>query len=374
MSSNSQLLQSYGTPFSVWQLIKSIVPKEELPLIRNSIGESLIDSCIDLRCEVETLLEIWKNMKEDTSFKSKSSRLPDPPHLKDMLKSEIKLLVQSLTTQSCKVLNSSFNESDMQTISYVLQDSTVERPPTPIIKVNKSDFNTASSTPVRLKDVRRNINVQDIDRVLNILREALNKECKALGKDVGFLQDCIEVEHTSQPFVSEKLQNLQEPSLNQLKVARRNLENEVLTKCHKTKKRSTSAPTTSSKKRGKSSLVDKQFKKLVCQRTKITECWTEPTWTKSMNSSRYKSKRPETRDLNSIVERLSSACVIETPRNDTNNSKPVVKSKMIKKLESKKLLPHPPNKSKTKLGPIVKRPYIKQSLISSRLPKSTFQT
>jgi len=373
MSCSNQLLQSYETPFSVWRLIKSIVPLEELPLIRISIGESLIDSCIDLRCEVETLLEIWKHMKEDTTITSKSSSLPDPPHLKNMLKSEIKLLVQSLTTQSGNILSSSFNEVEVQTINYVLQDSTVERPQTPIRKVNESDLNIASSTPVRLKNVRRNINVQDIDRVLNILREALNKECKALGKDIEFLQHCIEVEHTSQPFVSEKLHNTQEPSLNQLKVARRQLENEVLAKSHQTKTRSNSAPI-NSKKRGDSSVVDKHFRKLVCQRTKLTECWTEPVWAKSMNNDQFESKRPESRDLNSIVERLSSACIIETPRNDSNNSKNIVKSKMMKKSETRTLFPHPPNKNKTKLGPVVKRPYIKHSFISARLPKSTFPT
>ena len=61
-----------------------------------------------------------------------------------------------------------------------------ERPGTPLRRFDPENLYTTS--PVKLKHVRRNINAIDIDAVADILRDAIQKECKALECDIEFLQ------------------------------------------------------------------------------------------------------------------------------------------------------------------------------------------
>lgn len=384
-----QKVNPYEVPFSVWGLIKTIVHPEELPVIQKSIGESLIEQCIDLRCEVETLLEIWKELNQtcgenkDALKKPLSNKiLPESTQMKEMLKMEVKMLAANLNAKSSS-LPQSLNATDLQTISYVMKNAVVERPSTPLRSVTDG-AGASTSSPVRLKDVRRNINVCDVDRVVGILRDALIKEQESLENDVVFLQDSIEKSHQSEScnlFKSTPTGVLQEPSVNELKQARRNLENELFSNCKsKATTRLLSAPPKLARpksvkhskpiKEKQAVLNDKQLAKdNACE---VKECWIEPDWTDAMNDHIDSEARPVTRDLSSVMRRLDSlkVCssnVIHVPT--VVDDKPI-EAEPIKTIKRNSLSMSNEKKLLTKTVLVPKKPSIKPSLLTRRTPKT----
>jgi len=307
----SKKVLPYKKPFSVWELIKSIVPNEELPIIQSAIGESLVESCIDLKNEIEVLLQILKdvNCSKEFIFSNKlKNTLPESPRMKEMLKMEIKMLAENLNFKSNNQY-SSLSESNIKTIEYISENIASDRPLTPARLQENSG--ASSSSPVKLKDVKRNINVCDVDRVLQILRDSILKECNTLEQDIKFLQESIEQAHTSNHQRSVGSDCLVEPTMLQLKEARRNLENEILHTCRKSAStRLSSAPSSSSKKSKTPDLLATEKVEVqetsCCKRFKVRECWVEPSWTNEMNDHSPIEGRPSSRDLNTIQKRLDT--------------------------------------------------------------------
>ncbi|CAK8681439.1 unnamed protein product [Clavelina lepadiformis] len=225
-------LEPFKPPFSVWELIKLTVPPGELHLIKSFLGESKIEYCMDLRNELETLLDIWKMVGEQSepptiSKPIKNNFLPDPPHLREMLRNEIEILAKGLQEKNGFTESNILPHNDKEVIEYALQaqrpHSDTERPGTPLRRFDPENLYTTS--PVKLKHVRRNINAIDIDAVADILRDAIQKECKALECDIEFLQKCVEEEHdvaTSRPSSPPE-----EPPLWKLRQVRNNLESQM---------------------------------------------------------------------------------------------------------------------------------------------------
>ncbi|XP_002121516.2 uncharacterized protein LOC100176344 [Ciona intestinalis] len=231
MEVNGERLEPFKPPFSVLELIRNTVAPEELPVIHSYLGESTIEYCKDLRNEMETLLEIWRDIGDRTEMptvsKPISNPLPDPPIMREMLKKEIQILVKGVQDRHTVSGDQTLKE-EKDVLKYVVQSQHLqqnfERPSTPIRHYTSETSYTTS--PVKLKHVRSNINVKDIDKVASILKEAIQKECAALEHDIEFLQKCVEEEHdlvTSPPSTP-----MQEPSLNKLREVRKLLENQVL--------------------------------------------------------------------------------------------------------------------------------------------------
>ena len=59
-------IYSYEPPESLWQLITENVNESELDAIKAAIGESLVDTSIELHSEIETLLDIWRDYRHET--------------------------------------------------------------------------------------------------------------------------------------------------------------------------------------------------------------------------------------------------------------------------------------------------------------------
>uniref|UniRef100_H2YZ75 Uncharacterized protein n=1 Tax=Ciona savignyi TaxID=51511 RepID=H2YZ75_CIOSA len=232
MEINGERLEPFKPPFSVLELIKNTVAPEELSVVHSYLGESTVEYCTDLRNELETLLEIWKEVGERTEMPTvskplTSNPLPDPPLIREMLTKEIQILVKGIQEKNnlnCE--QSLYEEQDV--LNYVINSHhtqhNYDRPVTPVRKVNCETSYTTS--PVKLKHVRRNINAVDIDNVASILKEAMQKECKALEHDIEFLQKCIEEEHDL--VASRPATPMQEPSITKLKEVKKLLETQIL--------------------------------------------------------------------------------------------------------------------------------------------------
>nr|CAB3260933.1 uncharacterized protein LOC100176344 [Phallusia mammillata] len=230
---NAEKLEPYKPPFSVVFLIESIVSREELHLVRSYLGESSIEYCNDLRQELDMLLEIWKEVGEQTEPPTVTKSIDnltmfDPPNAREMLTMQIKLLAKGVHERNGTNRPLSFTKNDEKLIKYAIvatnNTDSVERPLTPMRKNDPE--HSYHTSPVKLKQIQRSINAQDIDKVADLIRDAIQNECKALEYDIKFLQKCVEEEHD---IVRDRPTSpIHEPPLSKLREVCRTLESQVL--------------------------------------------------------------------------------------------------------------------------------------------------
>jgi hypothetical protein len=130
ISASDVKYQPYEPPESLWQLIKSIANQNELDVIKSIIGESIIETTLDLHNEIDTLLEIWRDYRNETMTslnqikQSSNKNLPEPPNIRETLKKEIKLFVKQMREQYkeddrfCRQILA--NNHNLNVINYVL--------------------------------------------------------------------------------------------------------------------------------------------------------------------------------------------------------------------------------------------------------------
>lgn len=145
-------LEPYEPPDSLWQLIKSIANERELDVIKSRIGESLVETSIDLHNEIDSLLEIWRDYRNETAYTLEElknrmngkSNLPEPPNIRETLKKEIKFFVSQMRQQFaeedkfCRQIVS--NNHNLNVINYVLNSN--ESSNNKIIKINEDTNDT----------------------------------------------------------------------------------------------------------------------------------------------------------------------------------------------------------------------------------------
>jgi hypothetical protein len=254
---NSNVLQPYEVPDSLWSLIKQYVNESEIDDVKSAIGESLVDTTIELHNEIETLLEIWRDYRHDTLYdldkisRVNSSKLPEPPEVRERLTKEIEFFIKQMRE---KFDDRSFsrqlasNNHNLDVISYVINEKrtpssvsvsqmslNTSRPvsalsrqgaETPCKLIAKADLNTRSMrTTVEYNLDENKLNCFDIDDIVNHLRSLLQSETDNLLSDIDFLYECIDKESE---YRSQSKATARQPSLNELKEERRRLEEHVL--------------------------------------------------------------------------------------------------------------------------------------------------
>ena len=126
-------VEAYEPPDSLWQLIKSSANENELDLIKRIIGESLVETSLDLHNEVDTLLEIWRDYRHETmtgidelkdTISKTNTLLPEPPNVRETLKKEITMFVKQMREhfkeedKFCRQIVA--NNHNMNVINYAL--------------------------------------------------------------------------------------------------------------------------------------------------------------------------------------------------------------------------------------------------------------
>jgi hypothetical protein len=127
--------EPYEPPESLWQLIKSIANEKELDVIKSIIGQAVIESSIDLHNEIDTLLEIWRDYRNETMVSlnkikqnmNKTTNLPEPPNIRETLKKEIRFFVTQMREvyreedKFCKQIVA--NNHNLNVINYALNSN-----------------------------------------------------------------------------------------------------------------------------------------------------------------------------------------------------------------------------------------------------------
>jgi hypothetical protein len=124
----------YEPPESLWQLVQAVANERELDVIKRVVGESLVETSLDLHAEIDTLLEIWRDYRHETvqglnrlrqSKRDLTNNLPEPPNQRETLKKEIAFFVKQLRETfndngdrfASKILSKNHN---LSVINYVL--------------------------------------------------------------------------------------------------------------------------------------------------------------------------------------------------------------------------------------------------------------
>jgi hypothetical protein len=185
-------------PRSIWNAVQSICPGNEANEIKRVIGDSLIEESHDLHSEVTTLLEIWRQMREESipngSFHGDATpfQLSEPPGVRDKLIQEVKFLATYLRERD--VRSPTLSDSTTSTIiNYALVQQGKERPSTPCdrnitdspLRNHSSSMATSSNTWALMEG---DVNISDIDKLVNNLRDAVKEEITQRMNDIKLIQ------------------------------------------------------------------------------------------------------------------------------------------------------------------------------------------
>jgi hypothetical protein len=174
--------EPYEPPESLWQLIKSVANERELDVIKSIIGASLVETSIDLHNEIDSLLEIWRDYRNETmvslnqikqSINSKTN-LPEPPNIRETLKKEIRFFVKQMREQFkeedkfCRQIVA--NNHNLNVINYVLNSASQSNEA--IFDLNETS--SASATPSKPSQKRSSSLV--IERPMTALSKQTGNE------------------------------------------------------------------------------------------------------------------------------------------------------------------------------------------------------
>lgn len=172
--------KGYEPPESLWQFVRSLADQKELDVIKSVIGESLVETSLDLHNEIDTLLEIWRDYRNETMIGldklrrdrisvTQTAKIAEPANVRDTLKSEIRMYVEQLqehfrhdetkfrrqivaNQHNVRVINYVMNASGPSESLYDVRDGGQDRLKRPKSTVRSR---TGSETPVVTSSGRR---------------------------------------------------------------------------------------------------------------------------------------------------------------------------------------------------------------------------
>ncbi|XP_054428188.1 coiled-coil domain-containing protein 24 [Pteronotus mesoamericanus] len=208
-----------GDSLSIWDLVEEHVPLPERPEVKRILGETTVDMSLELRAEVmmlRSLLEEARSSQAPGSHPTSdaSSLLAPPPLLKDLVRQELRQLLQGLRQKA-------IYEGRDQTQAWVQYSPRVlrfalEEPRCDILgqEVFQMRAGEPSSCHRDLSVIKDQLNMSNIDQVARHLRGLLEEECRTLEREIPILQRCLEEECTR---ASQPSEATLEPTLAELK-------------------------------------------------------------------------------------------------------------------------------------------------------------
>ncbi|XP_031720977.1 coiled-coil domain-containing protein 24 isoform X2 [Anarrhichthys ocellatus] len=185
---------------SLWSLITEHVPGSDLPKIHTALGSSLVDVYSEVHTEAEMWHKMWQESQQGNSSSSRAgtplprqraSPLADPPAVKELVRAEVKMLLQTLrerVSREGRVAEELLFRYKPETVDYALShlDSCYRNCTNPGDTDNGSRPSSRCSIQSTAEDeieaMRDKLNVSDIDQVVDHLRSFLMEECEALNR------------------------------------------------------------------------------------------------------------------------------------------------------------------------------------------------
>ncbi|XP_035994235.1 coiled-coil domain-containing protein 24 [Fundulus heteroclitus] len=223
---------------SLWSLIAEHVSQTELLNIRQALGHSLVDMYTEVHSEAEMLHNMWQDSRCYGNHRSGSgtcrlqgSPLSDPPAVKELVRAEVKMLLETLKERACNGGRYLDGEELLlrcqpETLNYVLGHQEISYRRSSNLKTAEN-FNSRPSSccsvtsraESEIDAVKDKLTVTEIHRVIARLRCVILEECEALAKTTKRLKESI-----NQKFVSQPDSHKPEPSLAELKELRADIQ------------------------------------------------------------------------------------------------------------------------------------------------------
>nr|XP_055110712.1 coiled-coil domain-containing protein 24 isoform X8 [Symphalangus syndactylus] len=247
---------------SLWEMVEEHVPLRERPEVKKILGEAAVDLSLELRAELSLQVAMLRALlQEARSSQAPSSRpisdpsslLAPPPLLKDLLRQELRQLLQSLRHKAIcegrwepQAWALSLDTRDQaqawvqyspRVLHFALEEPTCDFPEQEIFRMRgggprpevsnmgrvDSDF-IASSGHRDLSIIKDQLNVSNIDQVARHLRGLVEEECHTLEREIPILQRCLEEEYMRPCHPSKAAL---EPTLAELKEQKKAMEQEL---------------------------------------------------------------------------------------------------------------------------------------------------
>jgi len=234
-------MQAYSPPPSLWKLVEQYVCPQQNEEVKCLLGLSLVEQSLDLHGEVEMLLDIWREMKdEDENSATLRRGLPEPPNIRERLIQEIVFFVdnvkekavrkgidpeQILRQHNTSVLDYAQEQSRPgSSAGYSSRNSDGRQ--TPMMVMSPERLNSANELQDGIEAVNAQLNYLDFDQVCENLRKTLEEEVCQLLEDIQFLQGCLDSQADVRDCITPRISR--EPTLTELKVERSQLEKSLL--------------------------------------------------------------------------------------------------------------------------------------------------
>ncbi|XP_045401578.1 coiled-coil domain-containing protein 24 [Lemur catta] len=213
---------------SLWELVEEHVPLPERPEVKRILGEAAVDLSLELWAEVATLRALLQEARSSQAPSSRpisdpSSLLAPPPHLRDLMRQELRQLLQGLRHKAiCEGRDQAqaWVQYSPRVLCFALEEPRCDLPEPEIFQMRAGE----SSSHRDLSVFKDQLNVSNIDQVARHLRGLLEEECRTLEREIPILQCCLEEESLRACHPSEATL---EPTLAELKEQRSAMEQEL---------------------------------------------------------------------------------------------------------------------------------------------------
>ncbi|XP_030798159.1 coiled-coil domain-containing protein 24 isoform X2 [Rhinopithecus roxellana] len=226
---------------SLWELVEEHIPLRERPEVKRILGEAAVDLSLELRAEVAMLRALLQEARSSQAPSARpisdpSSLLAPPPLLKDLLRQELRQLLQGLRHKAiCEgrweprawVLSPDTRDQAQAWVQYsprvlhfALEEPRCDLPEQEIFQMRGG----GPSGHRDLSIIKDQLNVSNIDQVARRLRGLLEEECHTLEREIPILQRCLEEEYMRP---CRPLEAALEPTLAELKEQKKAMEQEL---------------------------------------------------------------------------------------------------------------------------------------------------
>ncbi|RUS82618.1 hypothetical protein EGW08_009611 [Elysia chlorotica] len=235
------LRAAYTPPLSLWKLVEQHVELHEQDELKDMLGCSLVEQSLELHAEIDMLLEIWREVREESEETSRAlSYLPEPPDQRDRLVQEICFFVDNVKEQAKKKgidPEHIFKNHNSGILDYAAEMARPESArsrtsrssdgrDTPMSVLSPERIDLAYNMTGEIQAVNKQLNFLDFGKVCESLRCYLEKEVDQLLGDVQFLQTCLDDAADRRDCHTPALSS-REPTLTELREERSLLEKEL---------------------------------------------------------------------------------------------------------------------------------------------------
>ncbi|XP_031234261.1 coiled-coil domain-containing protein 24 isoform X7 [Mastomys coucha] len=188
-----------GDSPALWELVEEHVPLPERPEVKKILGEAAVDLSLELREEVAMLKALLQEIKSSQVSNSDSpSLLAPPPLLRDLMRQELRQLLQGLRL---KAISEGRDQTEIwaqyspRVLRFALEEPGCD-------STQQELFPTRAGEP----------------------RSLLDEECHMLQKEISDLQHCLEME---QMQACQPSKDTQMPTLGEIKDQKKAMEREL---------------------------------------------------------------------------------------------------------------------------------------------------